>query len=52
MVEEERKVDYKRNQTEKLKINLHRRDSSGDFEHQVASNALTNFENDAKKSVT
>jgi hypothetical protein len=47
MIEEERKVDLKRNKTEKLYKQKHRRDSSGDFDHHVASNALTNFENNA-----
>jgi hypothetical protein len=52
MIAEERKADYQRNKTEKLKINHHRRDSSGDFDNHVASNAITNFENNATKSVT
>jgi hypothetical protein len=51
MIEEEHKVDYQRNKTEKLQKNQHRRDSSGDFDHHVASNALTNYENNAPKSV-
>ena len=46
MIEEEHKVDLKRNQTQ------HRRDFSGDFDRHVASNALTNFENNGSKSVT
>ena len=52
MIEEEHKVDLKWNQTEKLQKDQHRRDFSGDFDRHVASNALTNFENNGSKSVT